>query len=288
MDKKERQFFLNNLKEKITSNDLNWYYCLGLFLADGSFKKENHRLTCFLNEKDKQIILDVSKFLGCEIKQDKKRHLYGIDFCDEIVLDLINKYEISNNKTYYPCNISQIKNKELIAFIIGFIDGDGSVHKRTDGPHSNIIIKLHFSWEENLQYLSKNLYNYFGIEKVPKTIIITTKQNKKYSSITWGNQKVIRGLLNFIEENNLLHLNRKWDKLKDVYPHIRNDNTSGVKGVYLQENTYWCAYITIKGNHIFLGSYKTKEEAIIARLKKEKELFSIDAPQYYLFKNYNI
>lgn len=44
---------------------------------------------------------------------------------------------------------------------------------------------------------------------------------------------MIRGLLNFIEENNLLHLNRKWDKLKDVYPHIRNDNTSGVKGVYL-------------------------------------------------------
>lgn len=39
---------------------------------------------------------------------------------------------------------------------------------------------------------------------------------------------------------------------------------------------------------MFLGCFKEKEKAIIARLKKEKELLSKDAPQYHLFETYNI
>ena len=67
------------------TKELNWYYCLGLFFSDGNFRKENNRLKCFLNEKDKQIIFDVADFLECEVKHDSKQKTYGIDFCNKFV-----------------------------------------------------------------------------------------------------------------------------------------------------------------------------------------------------------
>lgn len=42
------------------------------------------------------------------------------------------------------------------------------------------------------------------------------------------------------------------------------------------------------GGRLFTGYYVTLDEAIIARLRKEKELFGEDAPQKHLFKEYGI
>lgn len=37
----------------------------------------------------------------------------------------------------------------------------------------------------------------------------------EYATVTWGNSKIIAGLYDFILENNLIHLKRKWEKLKE-------------------------------------------------------------------------
>lgn len=53
-----------------------------------------------------------------------------------------------------------------------------------------------------------------------------------------------------------------------------SDNTSGIKGVSRRKDSRkWRAYITCQGEHIWLGSFNTKEEAIEARRKAEQEYF---------------
>jgi len=49
---------------------------------------------------------------------------------------------------------------------------------------------------------------------------------------------------------------------------IRADNTSGAKGVTWDKNrSKWLAQIQVEGKHLFLGRYKTKEEACDAYQK---------------------
>lgn len=50
-------------------------------------------------------------------------------------------------------------------------------------------------------------------------------------------------------------------------------NTSGRKGVYFNKQCKkWMAYIRIKGKQTYLGVFDKKEDAIQARIDKEKEL----------------
>lgn len=50
-------------------------------------------------------------------------------------------------------------------------------------------------------------------------------------------------------------------------------NTSGYKGVFKTYNNRWRAQIGWKNKKLYLGSYKTKEEAALAYNKKAVELF---------------
>lgn len=67
------------------------------------------------------------------------------------------------------------------------------------------------------------------------------------------------------------------------------NNEFGVAGVHKNRSKSNPYGVTIgaKGR-LFSGYYPTLEEAIIARLTKEKELFGDNAPQKHLFKEYGI
>jgi hypothetical protein len=70
---------------------------------------------------------------------------------------------------------------------------------------------------------------------------------------------------------------------------IESINTSGYKGVWLRKDTNrYSARIEIDGKRINLGCYATLEEALIARLKAEKEYFGEYSSQKELFEKYNI
>ena len=69
----------------------------------------------------------------------------------------------------------------------------------------------------------------------------------------------------------------------------RHDNKSGYSGVFWHKKQQkWHAYIRKNGKRIHLGSFILKEDAIIARLKAEKEYYGEFAPQRDLFDKYNI
>lgn len=50
----------------------------------------------------------------------------------------------------------------------------------------------------------------------------------------------------------------------------------------------WLAQLQHNMKQVYIGRFLTEEEAIIARLKKEKELFGEFAPQKHLFEKYKI
>lgn len=70
---------------------------------------------------------------------------------------------------------------------------------------------------------------------------------------------------------------------------IQKDNKYGISGIgYIQKTNKWIAKIGYQYKNIRLGIFDTKEEAIVARLKAEKEYFGEFAPQKQLFSQYGI
>ena len=70
---------------------------------------------------------------------------------------------------------------------------------------------------------------------------------------------------------------------------ILRRNTSGITGVsWDKSRNKWIAHIGIKNKKFRLGRFSNKEDAILARLKAEKQYFGEFAPQRHLFKEYDI
>ena len=70
---------------------------------------------------------------------------------------------------------------------------------------------------------------------------------------------------------------------------IRNDNTSGIKGVtWSKKSNKWQVQITHKGKNYQLGFFTDKEEAVKARKSKANELFGEFTHKCEKIVNFNI
>lgn len=70
---------------------------------------------------------------------------------------------------------------------------------------------------------------------------------------------------------------------------LKKNSTSGITGVnWRSDNLTWRAVIRYDGKKYNLGCFVDKNDAIKARLSKEKELFGNEAPQRHLFKEFGI
>jgi len=68
---------------------------------------------------------------------------------------------------------------------------------------------------------------------------------------------------------------------------LYSTNKSGVAGVsFDQKRKKWTASITYNSRKIFIGRFEEKDDAILARLKVELELFKEFAPQRSLMEKY--
>ena len=89
--------------------------------------------------------------------------------------------------------------------------------------------------------------------------------------------------------------NRKYNlRVCQHHENMRNrarcsNNKSGVMGVcFDNRNEVWKAFITCEKTRYNLGSFIKKDDAIVARLKAEKELFGEFSGQQHLYEKYNI
>lgn len=200
-------------------------YWIGFLAADGHFSKLN-RLTVCSAFKDRAHLLELSKYVSCGIIDYKKHSSLSCKH-SSVVKKLKIIYSISNRKTYEPIKLPKMSINCFIAFVIGFIDGDGRLGRQYGGRKDCIIgLKMHKSWIEFLDKLSSRL------SLICKTPLVFTKVNKQgYALLNIANSIVCKYLKRKTIEFRLPVLERKWGRIDLTYVSRIEKNLNDMKVV---------------------------------------------------------
>ena len=224
--------------ENLLLENVNAYYWIGFIMADGYINHKTYRLKVTLSSKDRNHLIKLQQFLNKTKISERileTNYYSSIDIQDKIkMIELINKFDFKQNKTLYPPNnILWMNNNLFIAFLCGFIDGDGYIRKVYNRNDSSISIKIHKNWLGILKQFTIKIKEIYHVE-IPEP-----KINKAgYALLHLSNIKLLRKLkLNLIELN-IPFLKRKWDLIDEglvsKYEISEKRNESIKK--YLKEN----------------------------------------------------
>jgi hypothetical protein len=207
----KKGIFQNRLKNFVNNNTHEIWYWYGFMTADGHINEDSFRIA--IQKRDEGHLLKLKSLFdfnvghninSCYMKIDDKIHI-------PILKQKLNL--ISNNKTLNPPDLNQVFQdfKEYFySFLIGFIDGDGSIELKK-GSFSTLKIELHSSWLYNLQFIAKRLEQDLNIKS-------KVRLNKRgYSVLTFHRLQNILKLKNIININKLPYMERKWDKFRENF-----------------------------------------------------------------------
>jgi hypothetical protein len=200
------------------------FYWIGFFLADAHIS--DNKIDIRLGEKDNNHLLKLKSYVNSESSIRTKRistnfatsniSMFSITHKEYIQLIKL-KFNINSNKTKNPPKINQYKfsKENMLALLIGFIDGDGSInYSNKSKTRVSINIRTHEAWEENLLFFRSMLYSAFNHSNNYDNIISKLFRDKNNNVIlTIGKLKVIKDLKKFALYNNLPVLCRKWNKI---------------------------------------------------------------------------
>lgn len=213
----------------LLSDNLESFYWIGFLLADGCFRKSNKngnvgQITVLLAETDIDHLKKLAKHLNSKVYERKntsfsknpvKVSLTANDH--HLVPRICDKFDINLRKTYNPPNMESYTDKftkeQILATLIGLIDGDGCITSNGNGGF-DLKIQLHSSWAGNLQYINRFVHDYFNTPLDAK--VRTTKSGE--SSLSIGKQQLISFMKNFIINNSIPALDRKWSKVDNIDP----------------------------------------------------------------------
>lgn len=209
------------------------YYWIGFLMADGHFDKDRGSVALGISNKDIDHLKKFSKLINAKVLVGK--NYSRVNRQDKIIVPkIIDKFNISNRKTYEP-PVVNIDNDDLfLSFIIGFIDGDGCIDSRTQG----IEITCHKSWGDNLNkwfariwILSKCISN--GKNKKPEVIMQKRLEGYSgrpaiYARIRTNNNTFCMFLKNKAIKMHLPILTRKWNRICDKYSRNKSDRLKNI------------------------------------------------------------
>jgi hypothetical protein len=209
--KKEINELISGDLNKLLEETPEAYYWIGFIMADGTINHKNNRLKVSLSVQDEKHLERLMGFL--KISSDKKKtynngKIVEFQIMDNFIIPkIIDKFNFKPSKTYNPPNLTYLKNDDFfLSFLIGFIDGDGSIMKRKDREEYKLAIKLHPSWYDNLKYFQNRIS------------VITSSNgnclyNYKYPIYMINDFKILKFLKSKTIEFKLPVLNRKWYKI---------------------------------------------------------------------------
>ena len=116
-------------------------------------------------------------------------------------------FDFKSSKTYNPPKSLFMKFNIILAMsmLIGYIDGDGSIQQKNN--KGSIRVKCHSSWFNVLN----EIYIFLGINRIP----IINKEG--YVTLTINDKYNLSILKDHISTYNLPILNRKWDKINNIF-----------------------------------------------------------------------
>ena len=189
----ERDILNANISKLINGTNES-YYWLGFIMADGHFSKAN-RICINLCKKDLAHLKKFANFV--EYTGDLIKPSITISY-NKIKDELYDKFRISNNKTYEPCLLDKLSGEAFFSFIIGFMDGDGTINKK-----GNLYVVSHKNWFDNIDSMLRFLTN--------KYFCSINKSGLVVGGIS--NIETMKSIKTKILKLELPILNRKWDRV---------------------------------------------------------------------------
>lgn len=180
------------------------FYWLGFIAADGYVSKDGHLLISQV-EKDKETLDRMAEYLSTEVKTVEHkggfkaggRIAYRIGIKDLVlgrkIYDLF-QIPLGQKKTYTPISVGFIKTQEqAMAFLCGFIDGDGSRYT------NNFKIECDLSQLEMFKSLMNLIPQYKGFLLKEKY----RKQQNKTFCLFCTNKELCNALLYFAKQHGI-------------------------------------------------------------------------------------
>jgi hypothetical protein len=189
------------------------YYWAGFIAADGCITMEGKRLNVNLSIADKNHLLKLARFLDCKNISYSKSHgfpMINFSLCDQVKIPkFAKKFGLARNKTYNPPNLNWLHGNKFLAFLAGYIDGDGCIRKRGFSS-SAILIKGHESWKSTYSWMVKQLYlelNTNGF--IPATSILKSG----FAFIQLSSSPLLKEFKRKLLKLKIPLLKRKWNKI---------------------------------------------------------------------------
>lgn len=211
---------LPNKVEKLLLDTPESFYWIGFLVADGHFSVDN-RITLALSASDLPHLVNFAKFIeydNIRMRSTIYKSAWLAVMDKSKISEIRKRFSISNNKTEEPIKLPKITDELFLAFIIGFIDGDGCISLQTNRKDSKLAIKLHGAWKSTLDSWIRRLYKIARTNLPAQAIRVTSgvKINKSgYAEINVANSQVLWFMKEFIFKYQLPHLGRKWNKVKE-------------------------------------------------------------------------
>jgi hypothetical protein len=198
--KKNRNEYCNSKLDVLLDDTHEIYYWIGFILADGSITK--NRLKILLAKKDKSHLEKLSLLLQTTLKISKRGDYY-LHCQDRFIIPQIKqKFDIKENKTYFPPSISHLpSDNKLLSLFIGYIDGDGSITKQYKRQDCIIRLQVHSSWLNWLLFI----YNFLNLTCAKPFI-----NSRGYTQWNICDKKLQSLLKTHIIKEQLPVLDRKW------------------------------------------------------------------------------
>jgi hypothetical protein len=207
------------------------YYWSGFIAADGHIASDK-RLTVTLAIKDLDHLKKFANFIKCDNYREYLNRKYPN--CNVAVQDptlvksFAQKFGFNSNKTVLPPNLEWMSGDPFIAFLCGFIDGDGCINNQYLRKDCKIVLKGHNSWIRNYIFFENQVYKECMLEKYKDSW--GTHINKKgYVVLNLCDRKIINFLKIKTIDLCLPVLSRKWNKIDIYLPESRYETAKRTK-----------------------------------------------------------
>lgn len=158
----QRESFSHSLRRNgdmstLLSGSVEASYWLGFLTADGHFSQCG-MISVQLSTVDRKHLEKLASFVGSAVhdydrsSEVRVRHL-------EVCRSISGRFHFTNRKTYECPVLPEMTDEQFIAYLAGFIDGDGHI---SAGKQGSIRVKLHGSWLVFLERLSDRYQSIFG------------------------------------------------------------------------------------------------------------------------------
>ena len=254
-------FHGNQVKDQIEAYLLGFIYADGTILFKSTNKNYFNTMKIDLAIQDEDYLLKINEYLNGKISyhsvflnqkefEQIRLAIYNVNLVNRLI-----KLGITHNKTYEECDyvFTNIPDALKWHFIRGFFDGDGCITLNNKGQGS-FEIGCH-----NKTFIT-SLHDYMSR-------YITTNSNVTIGDGTWrirycGNRQ-IHQVYNFMYENALLKMDRKYRLIQAILPQVAK--TSQYKHIKYQGHCKlpYSVWFTLDGKQKTFGRFATEHEALM-------------------------